>query len=71
MKETLQIAFGRNLTLHRVQQLEIGRDELAEIMKFNVSYVGALERGEKNLSINKVEEYAELLGLDARYLQRE
>ena len=54
---------GRNLRRHRTQ-LGLSQEEFAEVIGFHRTYVGGLERGERNLTLRAVERIAERLDLD-------
>jgi transcriptional regulator with XRE-family HTH domain len=60
----LQRIVGENIRAHREA---IGESQEAFAAAFGVhrTYIGAVERGKKNLSLRTVENYAARLGLDA------
>lgn len=60
----LQRALGRNLRLYR-ERLGLSQEAFADTLGFHRTYVGGLERGERNLSLRSVERIAEQLGLDS------
>lgn len=58
---------GRNLRKHR-EELGLSQEKFAEILRFHRTYVGALERGERNLSLGSLQHLGALLGVDPRDL---
>ena len=65
--ESLRLQLGR-----RIRQLRRTRDwtqaKLAERAGLDTKYIGAVERGERNLSIDNVEKIAAGLGVEAAQL---
>jgi transcriptional regulator with XRE-family HTH domain len=59
----LQQRLGRNLRRLRVQQ-GLSQEHFAEVLKIHRTYVGGLERGERNPSLQVIERLAEELGVD-------
>jgi transcriptional regulator with XRE-family HTH domain len=59
----LQRTLGENLRSHR---LRLGRsqEQLSEDLGVHRTYVGSIERGERNLSLQSVERLAEALGVE-------
>lgn len=61
------IAFGR-----RVREVRKGKgisqERLAEIAGVDRSYMGNIERGEKNITLKKSSEVCDALGIDIKYL---
>ena len=60
MEGDLQRVVGRNLRARR-QALGISQEAFAEVLGFHRTYVGGLERGERNLSLKKVERLAAIV----------
>jgi transcriptional regulator with XRE-family HTH domain len=58
----LQRALGRNLRKHR-EALGISQEDFADQLGFHRTYLGAIERGERNLSLKSVERLANQLGV--------
>ncbi len=58
----LQQALGRNLRRHR-EGLGLSQERMAQQIGIDRTYVGALERGEKNLALRSVERISALYGL--------
>ena len=57
----LQRAVGRNLRAHRKAK-GLSQEVFAEFIGMHRTYVGAVERGERNLTLATVERYAERIG---------
>jgi transcriptional regulator with XRE-family HTH domain len=53
----LQRAVGRNLRAYR-EALGISQEGFAEVLGFHRTYTGALERGERNLTLRSLERIA-------------
>lgn len=70
MKHELQLALGRNLRRRR-EELGLSQEKFAEILGYHRTYAGALERGEKNLSLQSLETLAAVLEVDPRDLLRD
>ena len=58
----LQRAVGRNLRAHRKAK-GLSQEAFAEFIGIHRTYVGAVERGERNLTLATVERYAERIGV--------
>lgn len=63
----LQRTVGRNLAAVRHQR-GLSQEAFAEVLGFHRTYVGGLERGERNLSLRAVERLALALDVDVRQL---
>lgn len=55
--------FAANVRAHR-QRLGLSQEALAEAAVLHRTYVGSIERGERNVSIDNMERLAHALGLD-------
>lgn len=48
----------------------MSQEDFAEVLGFHRTYIGGLERGERNLTLKSVERIAERLEMDPRTLFR-
>jgi transcriptional regulator with XRE-family HTH domain len=62
-KESLRLRFADKMRLAR-QMLRISQDELADRCGLHRSYIGSVERGERNLSVDNMEVIANALDRD-------
>lgn len=69
MEGELQRVLGRNLRAYRLRK-GYSQERFAEILGFHRTYVGGLERGERNLTLRSVERIAAHLGLEPLTLLR-
>lgn len=69
MAGELQMNLARNLRRER-QARGLSQEAFAETLGFHRTYLGALERGERNPSLRSVEDLAERLRVDAQDLLR-
>lgn len=69
MEGDLQQVLGRNLRSHRRSQA-LSQEAFADALGLHRTYIGALERGTKNLSLRTVERLADRLGLSPLALLR-
>lgn len=63
MEGDLQRAVGRNLRSYRLAR-GLSQEAFADVLGYHRTYVGGLERGERNLTLVAVERIAERLELD-------
>ncbi len=59
----LQKTVGRNLRAYRLER-GYSQEAFAEILGVHRTYMGGLERGERNLTLRSLERYAERLSVD-------
>jgi transcriptional regulator with XRE-family HTH domain len=59
--------FAKNLRKAR-QACGLSQEKLAELSELHRTYVGSVERGERNVSIDNMERLAEAVGRDLREL---
>lgn len=57
MKKDILIKFGNRIRELRMDK-ELSQEELAEKTGFHRTYIGMIERGERNLSLSNVEVFA-------------
>jgi transcriptional regulator with XRE-family HTH domain len=67
MEGELQTRVGINLRGYRLK-LGLSQEEFADQLVFHRTYMGAIERGERNLTLRSVERIADRLGIDAMAL---
>ena len=63
MEGDLQRTVGRNLRAHR-QALGLSQEAFAEVLGVHRTYMGGLERGERNLTLRNLERIASRIDLD-------
>lgn len=63
MEGDLQRAVGRNLRAHR-QALGLSQEAFADVVGVHRTYMGGLERGERNLTLRSLERIAGLIDVD-------
>jgi len=66
----LQRAVGRNLRAYR-EAKGLSQEAFADTLGVHRTYMGGIERGERNLTLKSLERIAERVGLDALALLRE
>lgn len=59
----LQKTVGRNLRTHR-QARGLSQEDFAEFLDVHRTYMGGIERGERNLTLKSLERIADRLGVD-------
>ena len=62
MEGDLQKTVGRNVRAWR-EERGISQEGLADVLGVHRTYVGGIERGERNLSLRSVERLADALGV--------
>jgi transcriptional regulator with XRE-family HTH domain len=62
-KSSARIRFAKRLREERIAR-GLSQEELADIATLHRTYVGSVERGERNISIDSMERLSEALGLD-------
>ena len=67
MTNSLAIRLGRKI---RALRTEAGysQESFAQVIKLHRTYIGAVERGEKNLTIKNLQKIANALGVDISQL---
>ena len=69
MEGDLQRVVGRNLRAYR-QAKGLSQEAFAEVVGVHRTYMGGLERGERNLTLRSVERIAERIDVDPLALMR-
>ena len=69
MEGELQRRIGRNLRAHR-EARGISQEAFAEVLRFHRTYMGGIERGERNLTLRSLERIADRVGIDPLELLR-
>ncbi len=70
MKEAILIKFGQKIRQERLKQ-NLSQEELAEKANLHRTYVGMIERAEKNITLINIEKIANALGVSISDLFRE
>ncbi len=65
--ESLRKSFGKRVKKLR-KSMGLTQEEFAERANMEYKYLGAIERGEKNLTINNIEKIAKGFGIEAHQL---
>jgi transcriptional regulator with XRE-family HTH domain len=63
MEGDLQLTVGRNLRAYREAQ-GLSQEAFADVLGVHRTYMGGVERGERNLTLKSVERIAQRLDLD-------
>ena len=63
MRGELQRRVGRNLRIHREGE-GLSQERFAEVLGVHRTYMGAIERGERNLSLQNLERIAGKINVD-------
>ena len=65
----LQKTVGRNLRAHRMER-GLSQEAFAEVLGVHRTYMGGVERGERNLTLKSVEKMAEKLEMEVLELMK-
>jgi hypothetical protein len=65
----LQKAVGRNLRAYRMER-GLSQEAFAEVLGVHRTYMGGVERGERNLTLKSVERMAEKLEMEVLELMK-
>ena len=66
-KEELLRKFGKNIKIERIKK-DLTQEKLAERMNVSQNYIANIERGKENMSLAKVLELSQFLGVDIEKL---
>lgn len=69
MEGDLQRAVGHNLRVYRTER-GLSQEAFAAVLNVHRTYMGGLERGERNLTLRSVERLAAKLGIEPLDLLR-
>lgn len=69
MEGDLQKTLGRNLRLYR-EQRGLSQEDFADLVGVHRTYMGGVERGERNLTLRSVERLAAMIDVDPLDLLR-
>ncbi|WP_329326444.1 helix-turn-helix transcriptional regulator [Streptomyces sp. NBC_01689] len=61
------VRFGQNVRKLRVEA-GLSQEQLADIARLHRTYIGSVERGERNISLVNIYRLAEALGVSSRHL---
>ena len=64
---SIQLLFGSRVRLLR-KSLGISQEALANLSELDRSYIGGVERGERNISLGNIEKIAKALNVDIKVL---
>ncbi|MHB8219376.1 MAG: helix-turn-helix domain-containing protein [Acidimicrobiales bacterium] len=70
MEGDLQVRLGQNLRAFR-RAKGLSQEEFADLLGFHRTYVGGLERGERNVTLQTLSRLARELGVDPLFLLRD
>lgn len=62
-KQTLLKKFGKNVKIERIKK-DLTQEQLAEIMGVSQNYVANIECGKANMSLGKILELSQFIGID-------
>ena len=63
MKNEILVQFGKRIRQLRLER-KLSQEHLAEITGFHRTYIGMIERGERNPSLVNIKRFADVFGLD-------
>ena len=66
-KQQILIRFGKNVREERIRR-GISQEQLGEIAKVHRTYIGMIERAEKNITLTNIEKIAKALGVRPGHL---
>jgi transcriptional regulator with XRE-family HTH domain len=70
MKKQILLNFGQRVKAERLQQ-GLSQEELAEKASVHRTYIGMIERAEKNITLTNIEKIALALGIEISKLFQE
>jgi transcriptional regulator with XRE-family HTH domain len=66
-KESLLILFGKRIREERLNR-KLSQEDFAELTGFHRTYIGMVERAERNVTLLNVERFAKALGIEIHEL---
>ena len=66
-KKTLLKQFGKNVKIERIKK-DLTQEQLAEIMNVSQNYVASIEGGKANMSLGKILELSNYIGININTL---
>lgn len=66
-KKTLLKRFGKNVKIERIKK-DLTQEQLSEILDVNSNYIACIECGRQNMSLGKILELANALGINIENL---
>ncbi len=70
MKKEILLSFGQKVRVERLRQ-GLSQEELAEKANVHRTYIGMIERAEKNITLTNIEKIALALGIEISKLFEE
>lgn len=67
MKNETLMKFGNNVKKYRTEK-QLSQEELAHLCNLHRTYIGMIERAEKNLTILNIKKIADALNIKVSYL---
>lgn len=65
--ESILLLFGHNVQKYRISQ-ELSQEKLAELAGVHRTYIGMIERAEKNITLRNMEKIAKALNIQIQEL---
>ncbi len=69
MKESILVKFGKRVREERIKK-EWSQEQLGELANVHRTYIGMIERGEKNITLSNIEKIAKALGVHVHILTK-
>ncbi len=66
----LKLEFGKNIKSFR-QKASLSQEQLADLASLHRTYIGSVERGERNISLENIVQIARALGVEASDLMKD
>lgn len=66
-KQELLKRFGKNVKIERIRK-DLTQEQLSEILDVNQNYIACIECGRQNMSLGKILELSNALGIDIECL---